>query len=138
MSSDKIIPTCFTTELSQPTEALSMKRQPRNLRHHLMLFMILHVQLIRWFKNKKAVHIPMFMILHIITGNRIYTYFLRLYVNYCTPSPLVQIQYILNDILGVFIFYIHNNTKKNSLLNDILVVYRLALDLILFVAYFCT
>ena len=85
----------------------------------------------------------MFMILHIITGNQIqkgsiYTYFLRLYVNYCTPSPLVQIQYILNDILGVFIFYIHNNTKKNSLLNDILVVYRLALHLILFVAYFCT
>ena len=74
----------------------------------------------------------MFMIMHVSTANRIqkgsiYTYFLRLYVNNFNPKPLVQILFILNNI-----FNMHNNTKENSLLNDIFVVHRLPLDLILF------
>jgi hypothetical protein len=44
--------------------------------------------------------------------------------------------FILNDILGLFIFNMHINTKKNSLFNDMCVVYRLPLDFILFVVYY--
>ena len=55
--------------------------------------------------------------------------------NYCLLNLLVDIFFfILIDIHTLFIFNMHNNTKKN-LLNDMCFVYRLPLDFILFVAY---
>jgi hypothetical protein len=82
----------------------------------------------------------MFMVLHIIAANRIqngstYIYLLRLYVNYCLSTPLVQIILILYDILGVLIVNMNSNTMNTSLFNDSFVAYRLPLDLILIVAY---
>ena len=68
--------TRFTTEQSEPTETISTKQKQHNLHNHV----ILHVQLLRRSKNKKTVHIPMLMILHVITSSHIqngntYTYF---------------------------------------------------------------
>jgi hypothetical protein len=54
-----------TMVLSIHHATLSTKQKQHNLHNHV----ILHVQLLRRSKNKKTVHIPMFMILHAITAD---------------------------------------------------------------------